>query len=111
MLISSSVGGKTLVYSLCPVVLVTFVLFSKLPCQVINVSSSVGGKTLVYSLCPVVLVTFVLFSKLPCQVINDLDLFNLFTICKFTNRQNETNNSKISYFLYIFYDKKNPRSQ
>ena len=33
------------------------------------------------------------------------------TICKFTNRQNETNNSKISYFLYIFYDKKNPRSQ
>ena len=36
MLISSSVGGKTLVYSLCPVVLVAFVLFSKLPCQVIN---------------------------------------------------------------------------
>ena len=23
-----------------------------------------------------------------------------------TNRQNETNNFKISYFLYIFYDKK-----
>jgi hypothetical protein len=40
-------------------------------------------------------------------------LINVFvlTICKFTNRQNETNNSKISYFLYIFYHKKNPRSQ
>jgi hypothetical protein len=72
--------------------------------------------SLVYSLCPVVLVAFVLFSKLRCQVINDSDLFkicvlNVFvlTICNLTNRQNETNNSKISYFLYIFYDKKNPR--
>jgi hypothetical protein len=29
-------GMPSLVYSLCPVVLVAFVLFSKLPCQVIN---------------------------------------------------------------------------
>jgi hypothetical protein len=50
--------------------------------------------SLVYSLCPVVLVAFV------------LNVFVL-TICKFTNQQNETNNFKISYFLYIFYDKKN----
>ena len=30
----------------------------------------------------------------------------LFSLFVNTNRQNETNNFNISYFLYIFYDKK-----
>jgi hypothetical protein len=44
------------------------------------------------------------------SVIKDVNVLICWRACPLwcipTNRQNETNNFKISYFLYIFYDKK-----